>query len=216
MEGLIIASVLLRDQISDDFALIVGFTLMQVLGHGAVGFDGSYTIDARHRGDDDHIIPLQQSAGGRVAHTVNLFVDLTFFFNIGVGTRHIGLWLVIVVIAHEILNGIVGEKSLKLAIKLGCEGFVGGENNCGALGVLNDPGHSERFARACGAQKHLVLFTCLHTGHQFLNGCRLIACCGEFSLQLKRLASFHLLAIPHVWRRVLQKRHLFGRIVVHV
>ena len=76
LKRLVVALVLLGDQIGDDLALVVRSPDVQVLGHRAVGFDRADAVDARHRGDDDHVVAFQQRAGGRVAHAVDLFVDL--------------------------------------------------------------------------------------------------------------------------------------------
>ena len=115
---MIITPILLSHQIGHDLTLIILLTHDQILGHGGVGLNGPNPVNARHRGDDDHVITLEQGAGGRMAHPVDLFVDLALFFDKGVRARHIGLGLIIVVIADEIFNGIVREKPLKLAIEL--------------------------------------------------------------------------------------------------
>jgi hypothetical protein len=49
---------------------------------------------------------------GRVAHTVDLFVNLALFLDVGVRPRHIGLWLVIIVVGHEIFDGVVRGRTL--------------------------------------------------------------------------------------------------------
>jgi hypothetical protein len=51
----------------------------QVLGHRAVGLDRADAVDAGDRGDDDHVVAFQQRPGGRVAHPVDLLVDLASF-----------------------------------------------------------------------------------------------------------------------------------------
>ena len=60
LKGLVVTTILLGDKISDNFALIVCFTLMQILGHSAVGFDRSNAIDTRNRGHNNYIITLQK------------------------------------------------------------------------------------------------------------------------------------------------------------
>jgi len=51
-----------------------------------------------------------------VAHPVDLLVDRAVFFYVGVGARDVGLGLVVVVVADEILDRIVGEEGLELGI----------------------------------------------------------------------------------------------------
>ena len=83
-----------------------------------------------------------------MAHPVDLVVDLAFFFDESIGARHIGFGLVIIVERYEILDRIVRKEGLELAIKLGGQGFVGGQNDRGALGCLDDLGHCKGFAGA--------------------------------------------------------------------
>ena len=159
LERLIIPAVLLGNQIGHDLALVIIFARLQVLRHRAVGFDRTDAVNARHRGHDDHIVAFQKRTRGRVAHPVNLFVDLAFFFYVGVRAGDIGLWLVVVVIADEIFDRIVGEEVLELTIKLGGQRFIRGQYDGRALGFLDDLGHRECLARARGPQKDLVLIT---------------------------------------------------------
>ena len=76
------------------------------------------------RGDDDHVVAFQKRPGGRVAHPVDLFVDLGFLLDIGVGPGDIGLGLVVVVVADEVFDGVVGEEALEFAVKLRGERLV--------------------------------------------------------------------------------------------
>src|ERR1700750_2150340 len=56
------------------------------------------TVDARHRGDDDDVVAFQQRPRRRMAHAVDLLVDVGFLLDIGVRARNVGLRLVIIVI----------------------------------------------------------------------------------------------------------------------
>ncbi len=156
LEGAVVAAVLLLDEAGDDAALVVGLAGDQVLGHGAVGLDRADAVDAGDRGDDDHVVAFEQGAGGRVAHPVDLLVDLAFLLDVGVGARDIGLGLVVVVIRYEILDRVFREEALELAVELGGEGLVGGEDDRRALGGLDDLGDGEGLAGAGGAEQHLV------------------------------------------------------------
>ena len=57
------------------------------------------------------------------------------FSMIGVGARDVGLGLVVVVVGDEVLDRVVGEEVLELAVELGGERLVGGEDEGGALGA---------------------------------------------------------------------------------
>src|SRR3546814_5633605 len=61
-------------------------------------------IEARHRGNDDHIVAFEQRARHRMAHPVDRLVYRAFLLDIGVTARHIGLGLVIVAIADELFG----------------------------------------------------------------------------------------------------------------
>ena len=82
--------VLLRHEIGQQRPLVEPVADLHLEGHGRVGFDRADTVDARHRGDNDDIIALQQRAGGRVAHAVDLLVDRGFLLDERIGARHIG------------------------------------------------------------------------------------------------------------------------------
>ena len=116
LERLIVAPILLCDQIGDHLALVVFLPGDQILRHRAIGLDRADTVDARHRRHDDHIVAFQQRAGGRMAHPVDLFVNLAFLLDEGVGARHIGFGLIVIVVADKILDRVIGEEALELPV----------------------------------------------------------------------------------------------------
>ncbi len=91
-----------------------------------------------------------------MAHAVDLLVDRGFLLDIGVGARHIGFRLVVIVVGDEIFDRVVRKEARELAIELGGERLVGRENERRALGVLDDMRHGEGLARAGDAEQHLV------------------------------------------------------------
>jgi hypothetical protein len=95
-------------------------------------------------------------ARGGVAHAVDLLVDRGFLLDEGVRARDVGFGLVIVVVGDEILDRVVGEEALELAIELGGERLVGREDERRALRRLDDLGHGEGLAGAGDAEQHLV------------------------------------------------------------
>ena len=116
LKRLIVAAVLLRHQFRHHLADVIALPHQQILRHRRIGFDRSDAIDAGDRGDDDHIIPFQQRPRGRMAHPVDLFVDLAFLLDIGVRPGHIGLGLIIVVIADKVFHGVLGKKPFEFAV----------------------------------------------------------------------------------------------------
>ena len=91
-------------------ALLDPLADLQREGHGRVGLDRADAVDAGDRGDDDDVVALQERARRRVAHAVDLLVDRGVLLDIGVGARHVGFGLVVVVVGDEILDRVVGEE----------------------------------------------------------------------------------------------------------
>ena len=175
LEGVVVAAVLLLDEVGDHPALVVGLAGDEVLGHRAVGLDRADAVDAGDRGDDDDVVALQQRPGRRVAHPVDLLVDLAFLLDVGVGARHVGLGLVVVVIRYEVLDGVLREEALELAVELGGQRLVRGEDDRRALGGLDDLGGGEGLAGAGGAEQHLVALAGLDALDQLGDGGGLVA-----------------------------------------
>ena len=115
-----------------------------------------------------------------MAHAVDLLVHRRILLDIGVGARDIGLGLVVVVIGDEILDRVVREEALELAIELGGQRLVGREHERRALRRLDHLGHGEGLARAGDAEQHLVALMRVHLRHQLGDGLRLVA----FGLEL--------------------------------
>ena len=195
LKRLIIALILLRHQIRHHLALVVFFANLQILGHRRIGLNRADAVDARHRGNDDHIIALQQRSRRRVAHPVDLLVDLALLLDEGIGARHIGLWLIVVIEGDKILNGIIREKAFELSIELRRQRFVGGKDNRGALGLSDDLSHGECFASAGSAQQNLIALALLHTVAQLRNCGGLIPSRRELSVHDKGLAAFQFWAL---------------------
>ena len=110
-----------------------------------------------------------------MAHAVDLLVDRAFLLDIGVGPRHIGLGLVVVVVGDEILHRVLGKEALHLAIELGGQGLVRRQDQGRALQMLDDMGHGEGLARAGDAQQDLVALLALEPGDELDDGLGLVA-----------------------------------------
>ena len=196
-EGLVVAPVLLRHEVGHDLALVVFLTGDQVLGHGAVGLDGADAVDARDGGHDDDVVALQQSPGGRVAHPVDLLVDLRFLLDVGVRARDVGLGLVVVVVAHEVLDRVVGEEALELPVELGRERLVRRQDDRGPLRLLDHLGHGEGLARARRAEQHLVALARADALGELGDGGGLVAGGLELGRHAEADAALELLARAH-------------------
>ena len=128
-----------------------------------------------------------------MAHAVDLLVDGAILLDIGVGARDVSLGLVVVVKGDKILDRVVREEALELAIELRGQRLVGGENQGRALGLLDDVGHGEGLARAGDAEQDLVALACVHLSHKLGDGGGLIALRHKFGLEIQRDPAFRLL-----------------------
>ena len=169
------ALVLQRHEVGDQLPLVDALALLQRKGHRGIGLDRADTVDARHGGHDDDVVALQQRARRRVAHAVDLLVDRGVLLDVGVGARHIGFGLVVVVIADEILHRVVGEEALELAIELGGQRLVRRQDDGGALRRLDHLGHGVGLAGAGDAEQHLRAVVAVDAFDQFLDRGRLVA-----------------------------------------
>ena len=146
------------------------------LTHEAVVFLRlAQAVDAGDRGHDEHIAALEEGAGGGVAQLIYLLVDVRVFLDVGVGAGDIGLRLVVVVVADEVLHGVVGEELLELGVELGGQRLVVADDQGGALHPLDDVGHGEGLAAAGDAQQGLVLIALLQPLHQLIHRLGLVA-----------------------------------------
>ena len=69
-------------------------------------------VDARDAGDDDHVVPADQGARRGEAEALDLLVDRGVFLDVDVALGDVGFGLVVVVIADEVADGVVGKNSL--------------------------------------------------------------------------------------------------------
>ncbi len=113
--------------------------------------------------------------------------------DIGVGARDVGLGLVVVVIGDEILDRVLREEALELAIELGGERLVWREHEGRALRRLDHLGHGEGLARTRDAEQHLVALMRVDLGHELGDGRGLIALRRELGLNGERHAALALL-----------------------
>ncbi len=147
------ALVLQCDEVGDQLPLVDALALLQRKGHRGVGLDGTDTVDAGDRGDDDDVVALQQRARRRVAHAVDLLVDGGVFRcrcrcagrRLQAGSSRNT--------TDEILHRVVGEEVLELAIELGGQRLVRRQDDGGALRRLDHLGHGVGLAATGDAEQ---------------------------------------------------------------
>ncbi len=74
-------------------------------------------------------------------HTVDVLVAARVLLDVRIRACHVGLGLVVVVVAHEVLDGVVGQEAAELGAQLRGKGLVGAEHQDGSLQLLYGPGH---------------------------------------------------------------------------
>ena len=166
---LIVARVLHAHELRDQVALPDLVARSQRHHHLVVALGFADAVNGRDRGHDDDVAPLQNALGARQTHLLDVFVDGAVFFNEQIALRHVGLGLVVVVVADEILHRILREELAELAVELSSQGFVGGKHNGGPTQAGDHVGHGEGLTRARHAQQRLKHLTVAHTFDQLLN-----------------------------------------------
>ena len=202
------ALVLQRHQVGEQLALVDLAALLEREGHRRIGFHRADAVDARHRGDDDDVVALEQRARGRMAHAVDLLVDGGFLLDVGVGARDVGFRLVVVVIGDEIFHRVVGEERLELAVELRRQRLVRREDEGRALRRLDHLGHGEGLARAGDAEQHLRAVVALDALDQLLDRLRLVALRLEVGRDDEPLAAFGFLRPRRPVRRPRLRRRI--------
>ena len=145
----------------------------------AVLLGRAQAVDARDRGHHDDVAPGEQGQRGRVAQPVDLVVDRRVLLDVGVARGDVGLGLVVVVVADEVLDPVVGEELAELVGQLGGQGLVGRDHERGPLDLLDGPGDGGALARAGDAEQGLEAVAPRDAVGQPVDGPRLVAGGGE-------------------------------------
>ena len=143
--------------------------------HAVIGLGRAEPVNARHARDNNHVAALEERPRRRQAHAVDFVVDRRLFFDVRVGRRHVRLGLVVVVIADEILDGILGKEPAKFLIQLSGERFVVHHHQRRTVHAGNGLRHRERLARAGDAEQHLMGVAALQPVEELPDRARLIA-----------------------------------------
>ena len=134
---LVVALVLEVDQVAQHGVAPVLAADAQLEDRRAVVDRRAEAVDARDRGDDDHVAALEQGVGRGVAEPVDLVVARRVLLDVGVAAGQVRLGLVVVEVADEVLDRVLGEELAELGVELRGERLVVGEDE-GRLVVLGD------------------------------------------------------------------------------
>ncbi len=149
----VVALVLDVDQLLKDEVAIGRATAGEVDDLIEVLLGRAQAEDRRNARHDQHVLALKQSARRRVAQALDLVVDRAVLLYIGVGAGDVGLGLVIVVVADEVLDRVVREELLELVAELGRQGLVRGDDERGLLDPLDRPGGRRRLPGPGGPEQ---------------------------------------------------------------
>ena len=194
----VVALILQLDQAAAKLVALHLHTGAQADDHAAVVDGVAQRVDAGHRCHNNNVPPLGKRRRSRVAQTVDLVVDSAVLFNIGIGAGNVGLRLVVVVVADEVLHRIVGEKRAELGTQLCRQRFVVRQHQRGAVALGNDVGHGKGFAAAGHAQQGLAAVTPLHPLHQLRDRLRLVTGGGIVRHQFKFFLCHRFLPSVHI------------------
>ena len=117
----------------------------------------SDTVQTRHaRHHYDVPSPREQCRRGAQTHLLDIVVDRQVFLDVGVRRGEIGLGLVVIVIRHEIFDGVFGEKVLELSVQLRRERLVVTQYYRGTIEARDDVGYGECLSRTRNAHERVV------------------------------------------------------------
>jgi hypothetical protein len=122
-----------------------------------------------------------------VALPVDLVVDRAVLLDIGVARRDVGLGLVVVVVADEVLDPVVREEVAELVGQLCRQALVGRQHQGRLLHPLDRPRHRGALAGAGDAEQRLEPIAAQDALSQLVDGPRLVAGRLELRDDLERL-----------------------------
>ena len=170
----LVAGVLQLRQPAQQFALVDAVTAHQVQHHGVVTGRITQAVDGRYGGHNDGVRPLQNGLGCGQPHLLDLLVHRGILLDEGVGARHIGFRLVVVVIGNEVLHRVFRKELLELPVQLGRQRLVGRHDDSGPPGLLDHIGHGEGLAGPGDPQQRLVTQAVVDPFDQLGDGLRLV------------------------------------------
>ena len=181
----VVARVLHVDQLADQRVAIDVPPDVQLRDERLVLARLAEAVDAGHRGDDQHVAVFEQRARRRVAHLVDLFVDVGVLGDVGVRARDVRLGLVVVVVGDEVLDRVAREEVAELRGQLRGQRAVGREHQRRPLVLGDDVRHREGLAGAGGPEHGLHRQTAIEALAELLDRPRLVARRPEIADQLE-------------------------------
>ena len=171
----VVAVELQVDQPAQDAALVVVDADAEVEQLALVLLGVAHAVDAADRRDDDGVATGEQRGRGAVAQPIDLVVDRRVLLDVGVAGRDVRLGLVVVVVADEVLDPVVGEELAHLLRQLRGQRLVRRQDQRRLLHVLDGPRDRGRLARTGDAEQRLEPVAARDTLGELLDRLRLVA-----------------------------------------
>ena len=117
----------------------------------------SQSVNAADGRYHDHVPALEQARRRAVAQTFDLVVDGTVLLDVRVRMGDIRLRLIVIIVADEILHGVVREKLLELGTQLGRQRLVVRQHQRRPLQFFDNLGHRVGLSAPGDPQQRLLL-----------------------------------------------------------
>ena len=175
VEIVVVALVLNLDELPQNLVALDPLAALERQHHPVVGLGRAEAVDAGDARDDDDVPPLEERPRRREPHPVDLVVDRRFLLDVRVGRRDVGFRLVVVVVADEVLDGVLGKEAPELLIELRGQRLVVGHHERRTVHLGDALRHGERLARPGHAEQDLRLVAAVQPLDELLDGPPLIA-----------------------------------------
>ncbi len=174
-EVVVVALVLHIDEVADEPLAIDALPDLQGNRRREVLVGSAEAVDAGDGRHDDDISATEQRVGRGVTEALDLGVDRRVLLDEGVGLWHVRLRLVVVVVRHEVLDGVVGHELAELVRELRGQRLVVREHEGRPLHLLDEPRRRCGLARARCPEQHDIGLAGVDALREFFDGLRLVA-----------------------------------------
>ncbi|CAB5025699.1 unannotated protein [freshwater metagenome] len=117
------------------------------------------SVDGRDTCHDNDVAAGEEAVRRRVPQSLHLLIDRGVLLDEGIALRNVCLWLVIVVVGDEVLDGVVRQEFLELRGQLCGKGLVRSHDERRALQGFDQPGGRRTLACTGGPEQHGVALT---------------------------------------------------------
>ena len=176
LKGNVVTVVLNFHQLAQNRLAVNNLSSPQRKHHIIIFLRRAQTVNARYAGNDNNVAAFKQRAGRRVAQFINLIVDGSVLFNVGIALRNVSLRLIIIIIGNKIFHRVIRKEGFQLAGKLRRQRFVVRYYQSRLAHAVDNLRNGIGFARARRTQQHLRVQPLLHALRQGFNRLRLVAC----------------------------------------